>query len=147
MNIDKTSDINSLLRGICLASEFFTRPMDKVWFAKTGSARRWEIEVGEAVEMAYPGTLTYQWTLLRKPAGSAGRIEGGQLLGANKPGVYLINVEIGGGWSRQLELCAFTREQMFGASPRATDEQRLNARSWLHQPGRTTEEVIARLER
>src|SRR4051812_8037653 len=126
MNIEKTSAVSSMLRGICLAGEFFTRPLDQIWYVKTGSARRWEMEVGEAIEMAVAAYLTYQWTLVRKPPGSTARIDEARLVGVNVPGVHLVHVDAGGGWSRDLELCAFTRLQMFGASPRATDEQRLN---------------------
>lgn len=145
MEIDKSSAVASMQRGICLASSFFTKHPAPHYLA-TGDADRIEIEVGESVEMACPGYLTYQWQLLRKPAGSDARLEGARLVGVNKPGVYAIRVQTGGKWSRYLELCAFTHAQMFGLAP-VSEIQRLNERSWLNQPGRSIEEVIARLER
>lgn len=70
MEIDKSSAVASMQRGIYLASSFFTKHPAPHYLA-TGDADRIEIEVGESVEMACPGYLTYQWQLLRKPAGSA----------------------------------------------------------------------------
>jgi hypothetical protein len=144
MEIDKSSAVAVMGRGICLASSFFTKPPKANYFA-TGEARRVEFEIGEMVEMACAGYLTYRWSLIRKPPGSSARIDEARLVGVNVPGVHAIRVETNGGWSRYLELCAYTHAQMYGIAP-PSEIQRLNERSWLNQPGRETDEVVRRLE-
>lgn len=144
MEIDKSSAVACMQRGICLASSFFTKHPSPHYLA-TGDAERIEIEVGEIVEMACPGYLTYRWQLIRKPAGSNARLDDARLVGVERPGIYAIRVQTGGRWSRYLELCAYTHAQMFGLAP-VSEIQRLNERSWLNQPGRSTDEVVRRLE-
>lgn len=133
-------------RGICLASQFFTKH-PKPHYLATGNARRIEIGVGEVVELACAPQLTYRWELTRKPPGSGAVLEGAKLQRVDKPGMYIVTVRIDGGWERVLELCAFTDAQMYGAARAEMELTRLNERSWLNQPGRSTAEVIARLER
>ena len=143
MDIEKSSAVACMGRGICLSSPFFTR-IDVPYLA-TGDGKRAEIEIGEAVEMACAGYLTYRWALVRKPVGSAAYLEEARLQRVDKPGVYVVTVTASGGWVRTLELCAFTAEQMYGGL-RKTDELRLSVRGWLSDPSRTTEEIINRLE-
>lgn len=145
MLFEKSSHIGAMSKGIYLGSRFFTTKATPYLVVAEG--RRIEIEVGEIVELACPGYLTYRWTLARVPDGSAARLDEGRLCGVNKPGVHLIQVRTSGAWMRELELCAFTRTQMFGATTRPTDEQRFACRGWLSDPARTTEQVIERLER
>jgi len=129
--------------GICVASPFFShgRPCHPC-----GEQQRIEIEVGELVSFAVARVLETRWALVRKPAVSAASLGDGCLYSVDRPGVYVVRATARGLWIRELELCAFTEKQMYGAGVAPSEQRRLQQRCWLNDPTTTTEMVIRELE-
>lgn len=144
MEITKSAEIHVMAQGILLASPFFSGG-DAPYHA-TSEQRRIEIEIGEVVSFGCAGWLTFAWSLLRRPEGSSAVLANATLYGVDRPGLYVVRCQASGRWVRELELCAFTRTQMYGEKNRL-EEIRLQSRGWLNDPGRTTEQVINRLEK
>jgi hypothetical protein len=144
MDFEKSSDVYVMAEGILLGSPFFSG--GGAPYHATREQRRIEIEIGEVVSFACRGWLTYLWTLARKPAGSSALLSDARLRGIDRPGVYVAHCVAAGRWIRELELCAFTRADMYGVRI-PNEEQRLQARGWLNDPTRTTDDVISRLEK
>ena len=137
MHIEKSDSIHAMAKGIVVAGAFFNPPH------ATQEQSRLELEQGETITFGCPGWLTYHWTLTRRPSGSAAELTDVRLR-ADLPGVYVVRVEASGRWFRELEVCAF--QDMYGTRKR-NEEQRLQARAWLNEPGRKLDEVISRLEK
>lgn len=144
MHVENKKQAANLRDGIVLSSGFLTQGGGHT---VTGEMRRIEIEIGEVVELALGVyVISTTWTLMRIPPGSTAVLQGARLSGVNKPGVHVVVARTDGGFERVIELCAYSRAQMFGKLA-VTAERRLHQRAFLNDPNRTSLDIIEFLEK
>lgn len=118
--------------------------------ATSGAIReghRREIQVGELLRFTLAVDTTRTWTLVRAPEGSKATLLQAQLMPVDLPGLYVVRCTILGGFSRDVEIVAFTEKALdcLGAKNMVGD-RRLVARSIINDARATRESLSAALE-
>lgn len=104
--------------------------------------------VGETLRLALATPLSQvDWTVVRTPGGSAARFIDGQIC-PDVPGLYVLDVRLGGGWTREVQIVAYpesARHQMI-YPPKEARRSRVRLRAITRDQNITPASIIVALE-
>lgn len=109
---------------------------------------RREVGVNEVLRFTLAVDTTRTWELVRAPEGSKASLLQAQLAPVDLPGVYVIRCALSGGWTREIEIVAFSEKALdcMGSKSMGGGDRRLVARSIINDPRATRESLCAALE-